>query len=78
MELNIIQQISEDQTPNDFAPVFVERQAKELRVEPYFTLINNATDFRVVCTSKGSDGKELRNDVLVIQKKNAICKQKGK
>ena len=42
------------------------------RVEPYYTLIDDESQFRVICTSQDQSNKTLREDLIVIEKKGCV------
>lgn len=49
------------------------------RVEPYFTLVEEESHFKILCSTKdASSGSPMRNDKLVIEKKGCVIYTKGK
>ena len=46
--------------------------AKVDKPEPYFSLVNDKTHFRLICTSQDGQGNNLRDDMLVIEKKGCL------
>lgn len=48
------------------------------RVEPYFTLVEEESHFRILCSTLDSgSGQPMRNDKLVIEKKGCVIYTKG-
>ena len=49
-----------------------------MKPEPYFTLINDSNHFRVHCTTLDDQDMNLRDDILIIEKKGPKIYTRGK
>jgi hypothetical protein len=54
-------------------------KAKNLsKPEPYFTMINEKDHFRVLCTTVDDQNMQMRDDILVIEKKGCVIYNRRK
>ena len=50
----------------------MESLQKPKRLEPYFTLIEEESCFKVICTTVDNSQRPMRGDKLVIEKKGCV------